>query len=236
MRPPNFSRNIFILVLLVLSLGCGSGGGGGGGTSEDMPEGLKLFDFASNTDALRVLVGENAEEVFLQFGDSVGYLEAPEGTVPIRVLQEDDILPSISSSLSIASGKDYSYIITVDEDDKLEGTLLSDDNTDPDTGLFRVRFINAATASTGVDGYLTFPEETQRDRDPVALDVQFKAASAYISVDEGVFRVYFTGSNGTSSLAKSESFAFLQGHTYSVYFAPDEGGGRPYHVDIVLDR
>lgn len=225
-----------VLCLLLILSACGGLGGGGGGSSEDNPELLRIIHAAPSFSSVDASIGSDPIVVNVPYGLPTDYINAPEGDeVKLRIRTEDEVLPSIDTTIEIESGKAYTYLVT-EADGSIEGTLLTDDNQDPDPGLFRMRLINVGLTNTGLDLYITRPDTDLDDASPVAENVEFKAASSYLAIDSGEYRVRITRNGKTTAIYDSEAVEFGAGTVWTAVLFEEEGGGSNFLGTLLQDK
>ncbi|MFN8391456.1 MAG: DUF4397 domain-containing protein [Bdellovibrionota bacterium] len=238
-----YLRIIPVLVsalLLSTFFGCG---GSGGGHSETKQEYLRLLNAAPHQSKLLFEFGLKTEEpqsAVVEYASSTNYFEASEGSVLMRVKRDEDVLPSISETLSIASSLSYTYVVTesknTDGDRVIAGTLLTDGQQQPNGGQFKIRFVNTALVNSTADFFMSQPDEGLNDSSKVASAVKFKAASSYVDISPGSYRIRITETGASHQLFKSDAIPFKEGALYTVVLLEDEGGGEPYHALLIEDQ
>ncbi len=230
-----FSVAAFALLVLVLS-GCGGSGG------EKERERLRVFNWATHESVAHVSLGEELEQqVDIPYGLPTVYFDVPEVMLPIRVRLDDDVLPSIDTKLSIPAGKDLTYLLVSETsttgERSVSGTLITDGNEeDPREGFFKIRVINAAISSEGIDVYITRPDSSLSSATPVAANVLFKAGSAFLEIDEGTYRIRLTRNNGTKAFFDSGAVTFSSLQIRTLMLLEDVEGGTPYQGVLLLDK
>jgi hypothetical protein len=210
----------------------------GGGGGEKLPEGLRVINAAPHEDSVHVEFGlatDPPTTLDVPYGAATEYFPVVEGTILMRVKVPSDVLPSISDSLSIASGTNYTYLVTEDED-ALAGTPLTDGQDEPNGGQFKIRFVNPVVRSVGIDCYMSVPDEGFKHSDLIVGNVAIKTASLYFDIDAGTYRVRLTENDSTKQLFVSDPVTFEEGHSYSVVLLEDDGGGKPYRALLLTDR
>ena len=219
-----------LAVALLFFVSCG----GGGSSGEDAPELLRFVNALVEEDSVQVTIGaENPEQVEINYGNDSGYLNAPEGDdIPLRVRKTGSVLPSISESLSIESGKSYSYYI-VESEGEVVGTLVEDTDDVEDTTIVNTRIFNAAVSDEAVDLYITFPGRGISDVEPVISGAAFNTISDLISFDAGSYKLSATRAGSKTVIASIAAAEFSGGGTYTLVLFEDQDGGSPYFLSLL---
>ncbi len=226
----NIFKNFFSLAIIISIISCG------GNSHETLPEGFQVINAAPDFSSIDVAIGVDPVLAQVDYGKSSGYLEVQEGEeIPLRIRTEDDVLPSITESLTIEKGKNYSYLV-VEEEEAIKGVLLDDDNTDPDPSLFKIRFINAGLSSSGIDIYITKPDQDIGDKTPLVSNLEFEKASDYQSIDQGDYRIIITRTDKDTILYDSDDVSFGEGRIITLVFLEKQGGGRPFRGTFLQDK
>lgn len=226
----NTIKKLFLLLLIINIASCG------GSSGESQPEGFQIINAAPNFNTIDVAIGVDPVLAQVSYAKSSGYLEVSEGEgIPLRIRTDDDVIPSITESLTIETGKNYTYLVT-QEEEAIKGTLLDDDNTKPDPSLFRIRFINAGLTSSNVDVYITKPNQEIGDKTPIVSDLAFKKSSDYQAIDNGNYRIRITRTGKQKILYDSDEVSFSEGKVISLIFLEKKGGGSPFRATILEDK
>src|SRR5882672_7225253 len=135
-------------VLLVLALGFLAGCGGGGSQTR-----LRVVQASPDEPSLQVLVDSKNVASNLALGNSTGYLKVSSGSRMVEVRPNDSTDSSddvINQTLSLTDGTDTTMLVA-NFAASVTAVVLTDDNTAPASGDFKMRLINAAPNLGPVD-------------------------------------------------------------------------------------
>lgn len=118
----------------------------------------------------------------------------------------------------------------------VELQTLTDDNTAPSGGSYKLRVMDTSTATGAVDVYIT-AAGAGISGSPVAANMQFQQVTTpYLQLTPGTLEVQVTPHGNTSVVLASKAFSPAAGKIYSVFFLdPPVHGGSNYGVLIVND-
>lgn len=226
-----------MLVVFLTMLGTQSSCGGGGSPSEDMPERIRVVNGLIEEDSIQVSFGsENPVQTEVPFGEDSGYLDVPEGDeVPVRVRKESTVVPSVNGTLSVESGKTYTYYV-LEAEDAVVGNLVEDEDKLVDNTAVSVRVFNAAVSDEGVDFYVTFRNEGISGESPVISAAAFNSPSSAVIFDAGTYRLSVTREGGESPIAVLPAVELVGGTTYTIVVLESQDGGSPYSLLVLSHR
>ncbi|GAB4451679.1 MAG: hypothetical protein OHK0029_01290 [Armatimonadaceae bacterium] len=181
---------LLLTVGALTGMGCGSG-------NDDEPHELngRVRVVHASPDAPNVDVYVDNQRVLsnVPYRQFSGYLPVRAGNRNIRVTPANVNTDVINANVFVAGGEDYTILATGRVAD-LEPLVLNDDNTAPAAGNIRLRLVHAspADAAASVDIYVTAPGADINAIAPTLSGVPFRAASNYLSVPAGDYRVRIT--------------------------------------------
>lgn len=114
--------------------------------------------------------------------------------------------------------------------------ILVDDLTLPASGNIKLRLVHAAPTAGPVDIYVTTPTADLTTTNPTLSAVPFGAASAYLEVPAGTYRVRIAPA-GTKNVAIDVNNVSLTSQQVRTAIAVDApGGGSPLGAILLADR
>ena len=135
----------------------------------------------------------------LGYEEFSGYVPVASGVRDVMVVPSAGGATLIDLDVDVTAGSAYT-VLAVDSAASLAGVTLTDDLTPPGAGNVRVRAVHAAAGAGNADVYVT-PEATAdlTGLTPDVADAAFGAASGYLEVPAGTYRVWVTaaGDQGT---------------------------------------
>jgi len=166
---------------------------------------------------------------FLGYSD---YLSVPAGRYDIRVNVSGTDTTVLRVNPELSAGNDFTAI-AVGKVANIELMLLADNNSEPATGMVRLRAIHAAPSAPTVDIYATEPYAVLAA--PALSSVPFKGVSGYLDVPAATYQARVAVA-GTKTVAIDSGRLALTGGTVRTVIAVDtKGGGAPFSFLILPD-
>ncbi|MBD3583668.1 DUF4397 domain-containing protein [Flavobacterium selenitireducens] len=142
----------------------------------------------------------------LNFGSALGYFNFYEGNRTISVKNATgEVLASTEVALSIG---EFFTVFAVNTSENLELAVYEDTLINPAQGKARIRFINLAPDSEGIDVFDSTVE--------VASDLIFKEASSFTDLPAGNYEFAFKRTSDGTQLA-TKTIQLNPGRIYTIY-------------------
>lgn len=165
------------------------------------------------------------------------YYPVYAGSWPVVARRTAD--PSImvlSQNIDVTASTDYT-VLAVGTSAGVSGVVLIDANAAPTGGNIRLRLVHASPSSApAVDVYVTAPTADISQMAPSASNVAFKAASAYLTVAAGTYRVRVTATGSKTPLVDATTGALTTGAVRSFVLLDRSAGGVPATSVLLVDR
>jgi hypothetical protein len=212
----------FVLAALTLfTVGCGSNSSSSSGTR------IRFVNAAPLHPTVNVLIdGTTVATALADGGGVTAYLPVAAGARHIQV-QDPNSSPVIDTTPTINAG-DSTYII---KDFVASPLILSDDNSAPTTGDFKLRAINLSpTLNAGVDAYVEVSTISSLNGLTATFSgLPFPPTTAtYVStaVGSGSWEVIFTPAGGQAPFyGTPTAMTFVAGQVETVLLVEDASGG-----------
>lgn len=225
-----------VILALAATLATTSCGSSGGGSSEGVPELLRVINAAPDLGPLTATIDGQVIASGLEYGTGSEYIDAPEGEGrELRIRGDDDVLPVIDEDLTIETGKSSSAFAIEEEGEVVLLQIEDTPDQEIDPGQFLIRFVNAAEDVASADIYVTFPDDSVSDEDPITTELEFKGSTAYIALDEGEYRLRATTTGTNTVLVNAGVSAFEAGKMYTFVVLEKENGGSPFISVLLAD-
>jgi hypothetical protein len=160
------------------------------------------------------------------FAASSTYLTTSSGSHTVSVEPVNvpgNTIASVSSTLT--AGRDYTAV-TAGTGASARMALLTDDNSVPNSGFVKIRFVNALADSATVDVLLNFAQQ--------ATSIPSIGASSYFQVAAGTnYTISFTTPGGITVIASLTNVELDAGNVYTAYLFGTSGSAQ---VRLVRDR
>jgi hypothetical protein len=207
------------------------------GTAPVLEARVRVVHASPDAPAVDVRVDDATVLTNVPFRTASGYLNVPAGARRLRVNAAGTATTVIDATPTVVAGTDYT-VLAVDRVATIAPLVLTDDNAAPATGQVKVRVVHGAPGAPAVDVYVTAPGASLTGATPVLTNVPFKAASGYLAVPAGSYRVRVTVA-GTQTVAidtGAEGIALTAGRVYTAVAVDNTGGGAPFSVVLLTDR
>jgi len=182
-----------------------------------------------------VLVDNQVVLTNVPFKTASDYLSVPAGARNLKVRVTGTSTIAIDVTPSLTASTDYT-VIARGLVANIATLLLTDDNTPPTAGNVKVRLVHGAPSAPNVDIYVTAPGADINTATPTLTNVPFAAASSYLTVPAGSYRVRITPA-GTKTVAIDTGTLTLAAGQIRTGVAVDAvGGGAPFSAVLLADR
>jgi uncharacterized protein DUF4397 len=219
----------FVIVALTL-MGLAACGGSGGGNAR-----LRILHASPDAPNLDLLVDKQLVVPNLPYEDASAYLNVESGTRQVRVQVAGTSTILIDAAPVLDDGKDYT-IIAANLLAQIEPLLITDDNTPPPSGKFKIRFIHASPSAGNVDVYVTVPNLDITALSPNLPGVSFKQFSDYFVLDSGDFQIRVTPAGNKIPFIDTGALTFGAGFIRTAVVLDKTGGGGPLELKLLSDN
>ncbi len=166
------------------------------------------------------------------FRAASGYLEVNGGERRAQVNPTGTTTSVIDAVLTLMKTRAYT-VLAVDRVAAIGALVLEDDRSAPGAGNVRVRLVHAAPSAGDVDVYVTAPGADLNLATPTIAGFAFKAASSYLEVPAGAYRVRITLA-GTKTVAIDTGALNLTAGTVATGVAVDPRPGQSAFGALLL--
>lgn len=163
------------------------------------------------------------------------YLDVPAGERNLRVRPTGTTTVVIDADADLAAGRAYTVLAT-GRVAALAPLVLQDDPTAPAAGNVRLRLVHAAPSAGDVDIYVTAPAAELAAATPTLRNVPFRAASAYLEVPAGTYRVRIVPAGTKTVAIDVNDVALAAGQVRTAVAVDAVGGGTPLGAILLADR
>jgi hypothetical protein len=225
------------MAMAVATLALGACSDDDNGTDPIAQARVRVVHASPDAPAVDVRVDETVALTSVPFKAASEYLAVNAGPRRLRVNVAATTTTVIDATPTITAGTDYT-VLAVDRVASIAPLVLTDDNTAPAAGQVKVRVVHGAPGAPAVDVYVTAPSASLAGETPVLTNVPFKAASAYLAVPAGSYRVRVAVA-GTQTVAIDtgpEGIPLTAGRVYTAIALDNTGGGAPFGVLLLTDR
>ncbi len=195
---------------------------------------LRVVHGSPNAPNVDVLVDGSVALANVPYRTSSAYLGVPAGTRELQVRAAGTTTTVIDADAPLAAGRAYTVLAT-GLLANIAPLVLEDDLSAPAAGTARLRLVHAAPGAPNVDVYVTAPTADLATATPTLANVPFRAASAYLQVPAGSYRVRITPA-GTRTVAIDVQATLDAGQVRTAIAVDAPGGGAPFGALLLADR
>ena len=141
--------------------------------------------------SLDVLVDSKSVSSNLAYGTSTGYLSESSGSHQIGVEPSGSSTTLLQQSISLGSGSDTT-VISYNFSSAIANLVLTDDNSAPASGDFKIRIVNASPNLGPADLYIVTPGTALTTVSPTLSNVGFGSTTSYQSLTAGNYEIELT--------------------------------------------
>lgn len=202
---------------ILLIAGCG----GGGKTR------FRMMNAVPDESSLDVLVDSVSVSSNIAYGTSTGYQTTKSGSHQVAIEPSGSSTPLLQQSISFASGSDTT-IISNNFSSNIANLVLTDDNSAPASGNFKIRVVNAAPGLGPADVYIVAPATDLTTVSPNVTNLAFGAASGYQGITSGSYEIVLTPVGQKFSAVDTGSLSFTAGQVRTFVGLNGQSGGFSY--------
>ena len=209
--------------------------------SDDDPTGpvstaqLRVVHASPDAPNVDVLVDGAVALADVPYRTASPYLEVPAGARNLRVRPTGTTTVVIDADADLSAARAYTVLAT-GRADALEPLVLEDDLAAPAAGNVKVRLVHASPSAGNVDIYVTAPSADLASTSPTLANVPFRAASAYLEVPAGTYRVRITPAATKTVAIDVNDLSLTAGQIRTAVAVDAPGGGTPLGAILLADR
>ena len=196
---------------------------------------LRVVHASPNAPNVDVLVDDDVALSNVAYKVASTYLAVPGGQRNLKVRAAGTTTTVIDANAALTAGMSYTVLATGNLAG-IQPLVLSDDNTAPAAGNIKLRLVHASPAAGNVDIYVTAPNADLATTAPTLTNVAFRAASAYLQVPAGTYRVRITPTGTKTVAIDVNNVALTAGQIRTAIALDAPGGGAPLGAILLADR
>ena len=198
-RWPLFASGL-ILGMIVLTAGCGSSSSNAN---------LRFVNVTPDESSLDFLINGN-NQGSVSYGTTSGYKSVGSGSEHLQIEPTGTTTAIIDTTTTAASGA-YVSMFSLNFSFAVSNIILTDDNSAPSSGNFKLRIVNASPGLGTQDVYIVPAGTDIITVSPTISGLAFGAASGYSSLAAGNYEIFFTGPSSKFVNVDSGSITFNAG-------------------------
>ena len=202
---------------ILLLVGCGSGGN----------TRFRLMNAVPDESSLNVLVDSTSVSSNLAYGTSTGYLSEKSGSHQIGIEPSGSSTTLLQQSISFASGSDTT-VISNNFSSSIANLVLTDNNSAPASGDFKIRLINASPNLGPTDVYFVTPGTALTTVSPTVSNLGFGVTAAYQSLAAANYEIELTSVGQKFAVVDTGTLTFSAGQVRTFVGLNNPSGGFTY--------
>ena len=205
------------IAAILLIAGCS----GGGKTR------FRLMNAVPDESNLEVLVNSTSVANNVAYGTSTGYQTVKSGSQQVVVEPSGSSTALLTQSISFSSGTDTT-VIASNFSSSIAALVLTDDNSAPSSGNFKLRVVNSAPGLGPADVYIVTAATDIDTVSPTLSSLPFDSASGYQSLAAGSYEIILTPAGQKFPAVDTGSLSFASGQVRTFVGLNSQGGGFSY--------
>jgi hypothetical protein len=208
---------ILVLGTVFLLVGCGSGGN----------TRFRLMDAVPDESSLDVLVDSKSVSSNLAYGTSTGYLSESSGSHQIGIEPSGSSTTLLQQSISLGSGSDTT-VLSYNFSSSIANLVLTDNNSAPASGDFKIRIVNASPNLGPADVYIVTPGTALTTVSPTLSNLSFGSTTSYQSLTAANYEIELTSVGQKFAVVDTGSLTFSSGQVRTFVGLNNQSGGFTY--------
>jgi Domain of unknown function (DUF4397) len=177
--------------------------------------------------SLDVLVDSTSVSTNLAYGTSTGYLSEKSGSHQVGIEPSGSSTTLLQQSISLASGSDTT-VISFNFSSSVANLVLTDDNSAPASGDFKIRLVNASPNLGPADVYIVTPGTPLSTVSPTLSNLAFGTSVTYQSLTAGNFEIELTSVGQKFAAVDTGTLSFISGQVRTFVGLNNPSGGFTY--------
>jgi hypothetical protein len=210
---------------LALLAGCGSSG----------VAVVRIIHVAPGTGSIDAFVSDTQVATTLTYGSATQYISVPDGSHTVELTAAGQDNTSLYKQVVAVYANTYLTIFAVNPAASISELVLTDNDTQPDSGDFKLRVVHVSPSANPVDVYVTAPSTSITNVPATFRNLPYQTAEAYLQLGAGSYEVRFTNAGTKTVIADTAAFTPNVGDIYTVALADAPVGGTPYQAYVYTD-
>jgi hypothetical protein len=206
--------------ILLMCIGMSVSGCGGGGKTR-----MRMMNAVPDESNLALLIDGTSVAGNVAYGTSTGYMNVNSGSRHMQIEPSGATNVIIDQNISIASGTDTTMIAEKFSTNPASLLVLTDDNSAPTSGNFKLRVVNAAPSLGPVDLYIVAPDTDLNTVSATISNLAFGSSTGYQSLSAGAYEIELTNVGEKFPVIDTGSQAFSSGQVRTFVGLNAQSGG-----------
>jgi hypothetical protein len=196
---------------------------------------VRVVHASADAPSVDVLVDDAPVLSNVPFKAASDYLAVPSGSRNLKVRISGTTTIVIEADATVADGLAYTVLATGPAA-SIAPLVLEDNLTDPAAGNIKLRLVHASPTAGNVDIYVTAPAADINAVQPTLSNVPFRAASPYLEVPAGTYRVRVTPVGTKTVAIDANNVTLASGQIRTAVAVDAVGGGGPLGAILLVDK
>ena len=214
-RAGQISFSVFLVCAAVLAVSCG----GSGSTR------IRMVNAVPDQTNLALLIDGTSVAGNVAYGTSSGYMKVSSGSRHVQIEPSGATNVIIDQNLTIPSGTDTTIIAENFSTNPSSALVLTDDNSAPSSGDFKLRIVNVAPSLGPVDVYVVAPGTDLNTVSATVSNLAFGSSSGYQSLSAGAYEIELTNAGEKFPVIDTGSQTFAGGQVRTFVGLNAQSGG-----------
>jgi hypothetical protein len=208
------------MAIACLSVGCGSSNAN-----------IRFLNATPDESSLSLLV-DGKSVATTTYGTASSYTSISSGSRHLQVEPAGTSTPLIDITATANSSSNLT-LISLNYSFNISNVVLTDDNSAPSSGNFKLRIINASPGLNAQDVYVEPPNTNIGSLSPTISSLAFGGASTYSVLTPGDYEIYFTSPGQKFINLDSGVLSFTAGQIRTLVGLNGQSGG--YTSTVLAD-
>jgi hypothetical protein len=176
-----FAGGLALVGVLAFAPGCGSSSNAN----------IRFVNVTPDESSLDFLINGTSVATGVSYGTTSGYKSVSSGSEHLQVEATGTTTPIIDTT-TVANSGAYLSLFSLNYSYAISNVILTDDNSTPASGDFKLRIVNASPGLGAQDVYIQPAGTDISTVSPTVSSLGFGAASEYSSLAAGNYEIFFT--------------------------------------------
>jgi hypothetical protein len=197
---------------------------------------VRIIQVSPGTGSIDAFVSDLQVANALTYGTATSYVQISDGSHTVALSPAGQDKTTLYKQVVAVYANTYLTIFAVNPSSSIAELVLTDNDTAPDTGDFKLRIVNVSPSAPGpVDVYVTAPSTSITDVPATFRNVSYQTAETYLQLPAGSYEVRFTTAGTKTVIADTAAFTPAVGDIDTVALADAPGGGAPFQAYDYVD-
>jgi hypothetical protein len=174
---------------------------------------------------LALLVDGTSVAGTVAYGTSTGYMKVSSGSRHVQVERSGATNVIIDQNITVPSGTDTTIVAENFSSNPSSALVLTDDNSAPSSGNFKLRIVNVAPSLGPVDVYVVTPGTDLNTVSATDSNLAFGSSTGYQSLAAGAYEIELTNLGEKFPVLDTGSQTFSSGQVRTFVGLNAQSGG-----------